>query len=34
MTKFIIRLNNTSIHKIVQEVEESDFMKTVVIDIF
>lgn len=34
MTKFIIRLNNTSIHKIVQEVEESDFMKTVVIDVF
>jgi hypothetical protein len=34
MTKFIVRLNNTSIHKIVQEVEESDYMKTVVIDIF
>lgn len=34
MTKLIVRLNNTSIHKIVQEVEESDYMKTVVIDIF
>lgn len=34
MTKLIIRLNNTSIHKIVQEVEESDYMKTVVIDVF
>ena len=33
-TKLIVRLNNTSIHKIVQEVEESDYMKTVVIDIF
>lgn len=34
MTKLIIRLNNTSVKKIVQEVEESDYMKTVVIDIF
>lgn len=34
MTKLIVRLNNTSIHKIVQEVEESDYMKTVVIDLF
>jgi pSer/pThr/pTyr-binding forkhead associated (FHA) protein len=34
MTKLIVRLNNTSIHKIVREVEESDYMKTVVIDIF
>ncbi len=34
MTKLIVRLNNTSIHKIVQEVEESDYMKTVVIDVF
>lgn len=34
MTKLIVRLNNTSLHKIVQEVEESDYMKTVVIDIF
>lgn len=34
MTKLIIRLNNTSIHKIVQEVEESEYMKTVVIDVF
>lgn len=34
MTKLVIRLNNTSIHKIIQEVEESDYMKTVVIDVF
>lgn len=34
MTKLIVRLNNTSIHKIVKEVEESDYMKTVVIDVF
>lgn len=34
MTKLIVRLNNTSIHKIVQEVEESEYMKTVVIDVF
>lgn len=34
MTKLVIRLNNTSIHKIVQEVEESDYIKTVVIDVF
>lgn len=34
MTKMIVRLNNTSIHKIIQEVEESDYMKTVVIDVF
>ncbi|MBN8720350.1 FHA domain-containing protein [Hydrobacter penzbergensis] len=34
VTKLIIRLNNTSIHKIVQEVEESEYMKTVVIDVF
>jgi ketosteroid isomerase-like protein len=34
MTKFIIRLNNTNIDKIVHEVEESNYMKTVVIDIF
>ncbi len=34
MTKLIIRLNNTSIHKIIQEVEESEYMKTVVIDVF
>lgn len=34
MTKLILRHNNTSINKIVHEVEESDYMKTVVIDIF
>lgn len=34
MTKFIVRLNDTSLHKIVQQVEESDYMKTVVIDVF
>lgn len=34
MTKLILRYNNTSINKIVHEVEESDFMKTVIIDIF
>ena len=34
MTKFILRYNNTSIKKIVQEVEECDYMKTVIIDIF
>jgi hypothetical protein len=34
MTKFAIRLNNDNIKKIVQEVDESDYMKTVIIDIF
>jgi hypothetical protein len=34
MTKLILRYNNTSINKIVNEVEESEFMKTVIIDIF
>ena len=34
MTKFNIKLNNSNLNKIVQEVEESDYMKTVVIDIF
>lgn len=34
MTKLRVRTNNTSVQKIVQEVEESDYMKTVVIDIF
>lgn len=34
MTKLILRNNNASLQKIVHEVEESDFMKTVVIDIF
>jgi hypothetical protein len=34
MTKLILRSNNTTINKIVHEVEESDYMKTVVIDIF
>ncbi|QCR21556.1 FHA domain-containing protein [Pontibacter sp. SGAir0037] len=34
MTKFMIRSNNTNIQNIVKEVEESDYMKTVVIDIF
>lgn len=34
MTKFQVKANKTSINKIVQEVEESEYMKTVVIDIF
>ena len=34
MTKFLVKANKTSINKIVQEVEESEYMKTVVIDIF
>lgn len=34
MTKLILRYNNTSINKIVHEVEESEYMKTVIIDIF
>ena len=34
MTKFAIRLNNDNIKKIVQEVDESEYMKTVIIDIF
>ncbi len=34
MTKFILRFINTNIHKIVHQVEEAEYMKTVVIDIF
>jgi pSer/pThr/pTyr-binding forkhead associated (FHA) protein len=34
MTKFAVKLNNTNVKKIVKEVEESDYMKTVIIDIF
>lgn len=34
MTKFNIKLNNSSINEIVQEVEESEYMKTVVINLF
>ncbi len=34
VTKFILKSNNTSINKIVHQVEETDYMKTVVIDIF
>jgi hypothetical protein len=33
VTKLILRYNNSSIKKIVQEVEETDYMHTVVIDI-
>ena len=34
MTKFNIKANTAPINKVVQEVEESDYMKTVVIDLF
>jgi pSer/pThr/pTyr-binding forkhead associated (FHA) protein len=34
MTKFILRLNNANIKKIVNQVEESSYMKTVIIDLF
>jgi hypothetical protein len=34
MTKLILRYNNNSIHKIIDEVEESNYMKTVVINLF
>lgn len=34
MTKMIVKINNTPLNQIVQQVEESEYMKTVVIDIF
>lgn len=34
MTKFIVRENSSNLQKIVNEVEETDYMKTVVINLF
>lgn len=34
MTKMMVKINNTPLNQIVQQVEESEYMKTVVIDIF